>query len=275
MMKRTIRKIQEPRNGIQFIVYSETRKELKPLVFFDAGKFKRSDDGFTIGFHPHSGIDIITYFHGMDLHHKDSSNNPRVVYDGGAQWIRAGKGVWHEEGYRRKQETPENVEWEGSIHQLWIQLLPEVEESEVAYRNLSLEEIPRVGNVKVLAGKYNGVLGPMKIPIQMTYLDVYLKEGETWKWHTPKGQSTGFIFTRDGELEIANEIIPNSRMAILEHNEGVIEANAVSPNSNFIVVLAEPSTYNQVVQGGQIHTNLNSLKRSAAHIHAIGQGLRL
>ena len=75
MIYRNLDRIQNPGNGIQFVISPDTREDLKPIVFFDAGKFTRSDDGFTIGFHPHSGIGIITYFHDTDLHHKDSRNN--------------------------------------------------------------------------------------------------------------------------------------------------------------------------------------------------------
>ena len=153
MLYRKIKRIQHPRNGIQFVVDSPTIEELKPIVFFDAGKFTKSDDGFTIGFHPHSGIGIITYFHGTDLHHKDSGMNDGIIHDGGAQWIRAGGGVWHEEGYHRKHDSNERT-WTGSIHQLWMQLPPEFEESEVEYVNLKKKEIPVVDNVKILAGEY-------------------------------------------------------------------------------------------------------------------------
>ena len=272
-MTREIKRIQEPRNGIQYIVENEVREELKPFVFFDAGKFVRQDDGFTIGFHPHSGIGIITYFHNTDLHHKDSENNPGVVYDGGAQWIRAGKGVWHEEGYHRKHDSTNKVEWEGSIHQLWIQLPPNVEESEVAYRNLAPKEIPWVENVKVLTGTYKGVEGPMNLPVEMTYLDVYLKEGETWSFDPPKGQTTGFIYSRDGELLVGNERVINSKMAILKASDQTINVTAASKESNFIVVLTEPSAHDIVTRGGQIHTNIDSLNRSSQYIQEIGKVL--
>jgi redox-sensitive bicupin YhaK (pirin superfamily) len=273
METRGLLKFQEPRNGIQYVVQPEIREELKPIVFFDAGKFKRMDDGFTIGYHPHSGIGIITYFHGTDLHHKDSADHPGVIHDGGAQWIRAGKGVWHEEGYHRKHNVKQTGEWEGSIHQLWIQLPPEFEESEVEYSNLSSDEIPMVNNVKVLAGEYQGVKGKINLPIEMTYLDVFLEEGEVWEYETPKGQTMGFIFTRDGELKINGDMVGNSKMAVLDHKDGRITVEAKSLNSNFIIVLAKPETYSTVTQGGQIHTNTMSLQRSEENIKKIGKEL--
>ena len=238
-------------------------------MFFDAGKFTKSDDGFTIGFHPHSGIGIITYFHGTDLHHKDSGMNDGIIHDGGAQWIRAGGGVWHEEGYHRKHDSNEK-NWTGSIHQLWMQLPPEFEESEVEYANLKKNELPWVDNVKILAGEYKGIKGKMKVPFNMTYLDVYLKEGEEWEFETPKGQTTGFVFTRDGNVSVAGEMLQNSLMGILEHNDGIIKVKAESKESNFIVVIAEPSAYPIVSSGSQIHTNRESLERSRKRIGEIG-----
>ena len=134
---RKLKRIQEPRNHIQYIVYPEVREELKPLVFFDAGNLVRDDDGMKIHAHPHSGIGIVTYFHGTDLHHGDSGNNDGVIRAGGVQWIRAGGGVWHEENYRR-MAGHEGGSWKASIHQLWLQLPPE--EVTRQYENLSSVE---------------------------------------------------------------------------------------------------------------------------------------
>lgn len=273
MKSRGLKRIQDPKNNVQFITHDKTIEELQPLVFFDGGKFQREDDGVTIGYHPHSGVGIITYFHGTDLHHKDSGQNHGVLHDGGVQWIRAGGGVWHEEGYRRKQEAISVGAWEGSIHQLWIQLPPEFEESEVDYANLSKEEIPVKENVKVLAGEYKGVKGQLNLPVNMTYLDVQLKKGEEWQWNTPVGQSTGFIFTRDGEVTIDGATLPNSRMGILEHHDGVLKVKAHSEWAAFIIVLAIPNQLPIVARGGQIHTNNVSLERSMNRIREIGMKL--
>ncbi len=96
-MKRKLKRLQSPRKGIQYIIYPETREELSPFAFFDAGTMTRSDEGLFIGMHPHSGIGIITYFEGVDLIHDDSGKNDNIIRDGGVQWIRAGGGVWHQE----------------------------------------------------------------------------------------------------------------------------------------------------------------------------------
>tara|TARA_B100000809_G_scaffold123325_1_gene121451 strand:+ start:832 stop:1647 length:816 start_codon:yes stop_codon:yes gene_type:complete len=267
---RNLLKLQEPRNELQYIIYPETREELKPLVFFDAGKFTRNDNGFKIGMHPHSGIGIITYFHGTDLHHKDSKDNDGIIHDGGAQWIRTAGGLYHEEAYRRKHDDSTKNDWTGSIHQLWIQLPPEYEESEADYSNLIQKDIPQVDNVKIIVGSYKGVSAKMVPPVNMTYLDISLKENEEWEFQIPKNQTTGFIFTRDGQLSINGLPLANTNMAILEHNDGLIKVKGTAVLTNFILVLAEPSPYQVITKGGQIHTNQEALVRSTRRIYELG-----
>lgn len=270
--KRGIARVQQPRNGIQYIVNSEIREELKPVVFFDAGNFRRDDNGFQIGFHPHSGIGIITYFHGTDLHHEDSAKFDGIIKDGGAQWIRAGGGIWHQEAYRPKHNHKGGV-WKGSIHQLWLQLPPDFEESEVEYANLTKEEIPEIENVKILVGKYLGVKGKMNVPVNMTYLDVSLKSGETWEFKTPKNQTTGFIFNREGKIEAGEIILGADQMGVLEHSEGLIKIKALD-DAEFVLVIAEPSPFPIISSGSQIHTNEDSLERSAERINKIGASMK-
>ncbi|MCT4623478.1 MAG: pirin family protein [Schleiferiaceae bacterium] len=270
--KRGISTFLQPRNGIQYVVSSEIREALKPIVFWDAGNFTRNDNGFQIGFHPHSGIGIITYFHGTDLHHEDSGMNDGIIHDGGAQWIRAGGGVWHQEAYRPKHDHNEG-DWTGSIHQLWLQLPPEFEEAEVEYANLSKEEIPSIENVKVLVGEYKGVKGKMNVPVNMTYLDVNLKKGQKFEFNTPSQQSSGFVFKRKGSLKIDETSMQKDSMAVLDQNEGLISIEA-QMDSEFVLVIAEPSSFPIISSGSQIHTDIDALERSADRIKAIGQELK-
>lgn len=275
MMKyRRLKRKQAPKNGVQYIISNAVRQELKPLVFFDGGKFERNDDGFTVGYHPHSGIGIITYFHGTDLHHKDSAMHYGVINDGGVQWISAGKGIWHEEGYHRKADDASKNNWTGTILQLWLQLPAEWEESDAEYLNVPQEEIAEVGEVKVITGRYGNLDGSIKVPVNMTYLDVSLKKGEQWFFDTPAKQTTGFMFTRDGGIQVGEDALEEGEMGILEHNDGRIEVTAISNRSNFILVIAEPSVESTIARNGQIHTNEAALERSYKHIVSLGKALK-
>ncbi len=267
-MDRKLKKLQQPRKGIQYIIYPETREELSPFVFFDAGTMSRNDDGLFIGMHPHSGIGIITYFEGADLVHNDSGKNNNIIGDGGVQWIRAGGGVWHQENYIKKENS--NTEfWQMTLHQLWMQLPPELEESDVEYQNIQPKDLPIVDNVKVIVGEYEGRKSPLKVPYAMTYLDVNLKANETFEFKTPPGQTTGFIFPRNGNIELFGDNLPLNHLTILENNEGSIVIFA-SADSQFVLLMSRPQNLPIITQGGSIHTSQVTLERSLARIREIG-----
>ena len=266
-MKRKLKKLQKPRNGIQYIIYPETREELSPFMFFDAGTMRRNDDGLFIGMHPHSGIGIITYFEGANLIHDDSGNNDNTIRDGGIQWIRAGGGVWHQENYAKKETTLAEP-WSLTLHQLWMQLPPNLEESDVEYQNIQPEDLPIVDNVKVIVGTYKEQKSPLQVPYQMTYLDIQLKAGESFRFQTPKDQTVGFVFPRTGALELYEENLPLNYLSILENNDGIIDICANS-DSQFVLLTAVPQNHPIVTQGGSIHTNQEALKRSFKRIGKI------
>ena len=266
-MKRGLKQLQTPRNGIQYIIYPETRQELSPFAFFDAGTMSRNDEGLFIGMHPHSGIGIITYFEGADLMHDDSGENDNTIPDGGVQWIRAGGGVWHQENYIKKK-TVKTESWPLTIHQLWMQLPPELEESEVEYQNIKPDTIPVVSGVKIIAGTYKGESSPLQVPYNMTYLDIELQAGETFEFQTPKGQTTGFIFPRKGQLNLYESTVPLGHLSILENNEGLIKLTAAS-NSKFVLLMAAPQHYPSITYGGSIHTSDAALDRSIKRISNI------
>ncbi|MEM7371155.1 MAG: pirin family protein [Bacteroidota bacterium] len=266
-MKRTLKRLQQPRKGIQYIIHPETRAELSPFAFFDAGSMSRQDDGLFIGMHPHSGIGIITYFEGGNLVHDDSGKNDNVILDGGVQWIRAGGGVWHQEHYVKKAET-HSSSWNLTLHQLWMQLPPEWEESEVAYQNIQPEQLPIVDNVKVVVGSYLGQDSPLQVPYNMTYLDIRLKASEHIYLETPKGQTTGFVFPRSGDLSLHGNRLPLNHLSILESNEGGMEFSAQT-DTQFVLIMAEPQSYPILTQGGSIHTNQAALERSFERIQQI------
>ena len=258
-MKRKLKRLQQPRNGIQYIISPQTRKELSPFVFFDAGTMQRNDDGLHIGSHPHSGIAIITYFEGGELRHDDTGDNTGLIRDGGVQWIQAGGGIWHEEHYQKKQsELSES--WSLTIHQLWMQLPADLEESDVAYQNIQPEDLPVSDNIKVVVGDYHGMKSPLTVPFDMTYLDVRLKTGESFALSTPAGQTTGFIFPREGNLVLHGDEVPLGNLSILENNEGelLIEAKR---DSKFVVIMAEPQGLPMIVLGGSIHTTQGGLEK--------------
>lgn len=267
-MERKLKRLQAARNDIQYITWTKVREELSPFVFFDAGAMTREDDGLFIGMHPHSGIGIITYFEGADLVHDDSGKNDRVIKDGGVQWICAGGGVWHQENYVKKSIVTSKM-WSMVLYQLWLQLPPSREEGEVEYQNIQPEDLPKINDVKVIAGTYKGQTSPLRAPYSMTYLDVQLKAGEQFEFQTPKEQTTGFVFPRAGKMELYGENLPLNQLSILEENEGLVKAEAAT-DSAFVLIMAKPQHYPILAQHGSIHANAAAMERSFERIQKIG-----
>ncbi|NLR90235.1 pirin family protein [Flammeovirga agarivorans] len=267
-MKRQLKRNQQGRGGFQYIVDPQTRRDLQPFVFFDAGVSKRNDEGMFFGMHPHSGIGIITYFEGGNLVHQDSGNNDDIIKSGGVQWINAGNGIFHAEGYRMPKGVNPFDSWELAIHQLWLQLPPELENGSTGYLNLQPENIPLVDNVKVIAGEYKGVKSNLDIPFDITYLDVSLKEGEKFVLETPLNQTRGFIFLRSGEASIYEDELTTNTLHILEENDGEIEIIA-KENTKFVIGLTVPTDHKMFLGGGSIHTNKLSFEKAQENIQSL------
>ncbi len=120
-----------------------------PLLMLDELKATASED-YIGGFppHPHRGFETITYLLAGGLNHRDSQGHEGGVSRGGAQWMRAGRGVIHSEMPLLDQ---------AGLHgfQLWINLPAAEKMSDPAYRDLQAEEIPTVeftgGSARLIA----------------------------------------------------------------------------------------------------------------------------
>ena len=146
--------------------------KLDPFLMLDDF---RSDDPvhYRKGFpwHPHRGIETITYVLKGDVEHGDSLGNKGVIRSGDVQWMTAGSGIIH-------QEMPKG-DAQGSMHgfQLWANLPASQKMIPPRYRGVTSDQIPTVVmengvQVKVIAGSLNGVDGPMDdIAIDPEYFD--------------------------------------------------------------------------------------------------------
>jgi len=144
--------------------------------------------------HPHRGIETITYLLEGEVEHGDSMGNRGVIGPGCAQWMTAGSGIVH-------QEMPAGDE-HGRMggFQLWANL-PAVEKMrDPRYCGVEAEEIPIVEDgdavVRVLAGSIAGVSGPVNdIVIDPEYLDVSLRPAGVWTHPTTPGHTVfAYVF---------------------------------------------------------------------------------
>ena len=162
----------------------------------------RSDDPekYRKGFpwHPHRGIETITYVLKGVVEHGDSLGNKGVIGPGDVQWMTAGSGIIH-------QEMPQG-DGSGSMHgfQLWANLPATQKMTRPRYCGIRADQIPVVTmengvSVKVIAGSFNGAKGPMNdIAIHPEFLDCSLSPDALYT-HQTIADYTALIYVIGGK----------------------------------------------------------------------------
>jgi len=159
--------------------------------------------------HPHRGIETITYVLRGDVEHQDSLGNRGVIGPGDVQWMTAGSGIIH-------QEMPKG-DARGAMHgfQLWANLPAADKMMDPRYRGLTSAEIPEVQQpngvkVKVIAGTVGGVTGPVRdVVTAPEYLDVTVPAGATFSHPAARGH-TAFAYVIGGRGVFCRESDPFS-----------------------------------------------------------------
>jgi redox-sensitive bicupin YhaK (pirin superfamily) len=147
--------------------------------------------------HPHRGMETITYVLAGEVAHGDSLGNRGVIGTGDVQWMSAGSGIIH-------QEMPKG-DARGAMYgfQLWANLPAANKMSEPRYRGLTSGEIPVVTDaggaiVRVVAGRVGDASGPVRdVATRPEYLDVTVPAGKSFTHRTPR-EHTVFAYVFEG-----------------------------------------------------------------------------
>lgn len=208
--------------------------------------------------HPHRGIETITYVLGGTVEHGDSMGNKGVIAPGDVQWMTAGSGIIH-------QEMPkgDNEGYMGGL-QLWANLPASHKMIDPRYRGLTAADIPEVtveGNVKlkIICGKVAGVQGPVRdVVVEPQYLDVTVPAGATFT-HAIKRGYTAFAYVIDGEgyfdpdrdaysheavgnnyFDLQRKCACNTETIVLYGNGDVVVISAEETPVRFLLVSGRP-----------------------------------
>jgi hypothetical protein len=157
--------------------FGDTR-ETDPFLLFDDFRNERPED-YVAGFpwHPHRGIETITYVLSGTVEHGDSLGNSGSLSSGDIQWMTAGSGIIH-------QEMPKG-DAGGRMHgfQLWANLPSALKMTAPRYQDVKATDVPEVTDddgtrARVLCGTFWGVTGPVDgIAAEPSYVDVWVPPG--------------------------------------------------------------------------------------------------
>jgi quercetin 2,3-dioxygenase len=191
--------------------------KLDPFLLLDDFRSENPAD-YVAGFpwHPHRGIETVTYMLDGRVDHGDSIGNSGVIGPGDVQWMTSGSGIIH-------QEMPKIEGRRMGGFQLWVNLPSKSKMMDPRYQEVKAAQIPLVEpgpgvRVKVISGEVAGVKGPVRdIVVEPEYLDISLAPHTTFERPTKAGHAV-FSYMVDGSAafdEEGRDMVSSQHLAIL------------------------------------------------------------
>ncbi len=255
---RTIRKIVTGKHtvdgaGVKLVrvIGHDDIKEFDPFLMLDAFDSVDPND-YIKGFpwHPHRGIETITYLIQGDIEHGDSLGNTGRILTGECQWMTAGSGILH-------QEMPQASERMLGV-QLWLNLPAKDKMVSPQYHGIRKEDIPVIDEgdrrVHILAGVYDGKTGAMQGSYcKPLLLDVEVSAGAEWKLDSTEN-TTLFIYIFQGAGTFGSDRLIPAKHAVLFDETGTFLVRASDEGIRFFLMAGEP-LQEPIAWGGPIVMN--------------------
>ncbi|MBY9007520.1 MAG: pirin family protein [Candidatus Lokiarchaeota archaeon] len=216
---------------------------LDPFLLLDDFHSSNPED-YIRGFpwHPHRGIETITYILHGNVEHGDSLGNSGIIKSGDVQWMTAGSGIIHQEMPKTKEN--DSLLWG---FQLWANLPPSHKMMEPRYRDVLKEDIIEVNEddgikIKIIAGKYKGRKGPVQdIITDPEYLDVEIQPNREFK-HLIKKENNVFAYVFMGEAYFdmdKKELINSEHLVLFREGEEIL-VNTNEKPVRFLLISGNP-----------------------------------
>jgi redox-sensitive bicupin YhaK (pirin superfamily) len=185
--------------------------------------------------HPHRGMETVTYMWTGEVEHGDSIGNKGVIKSGDVQWMTAGSGIIH-------QEMPQKYDGLMQGFQLWVNLPAKKKMIDPKYRGIERERIPLFQKngvkIKVIAGRIDGTEGPVRdLAIAVEYFDVELAPGKVFE-HTAPKNCTAFAYVVYGSIEVLDKTIMQGQCPVF--GKGDLVKIASKLGSRFLFASGEP-----------------------------------
>ncbi|HXU46482.1 MAG TPA: pirin family protein [Thermoanaerobaculia bacterium] len=208
--------------------------DFDPFLLLDDFRNDRPED-YLAGFpwHPHRGIETITYVLAGTVEHGDSLGNRGALGAGDVQWMTAGRGIVH-------QEMPQG-DAAGRMHgfQLWANLPASLKMTAPRYQDVKGAEIPEVTDddgtrVRVVCGDFWGVSGPVDgIAAEPRYLDVWVPPNVR-KTLPVETSRHAFAYVFEGSGRFANASDPRA-VKLEDVATGAITTGTLADNRTLVV----------------------------------------
>jgi redox-sensitive bicupin YhaK (pirin superfamily) len=236
----------------------ELGKLFDPFLLLDdfGSKFPHE---YLAGFpwHPHRGIETVTYLLKGEVHHEDSTGTKGVLKNGEIQWMTAGSGIFHSEmpkPQKREVDGREVEDPEMKGLQLWVNLPAKSKMVDPKYRNLQASGTPVLtlddGTVvRLVSGEIHNVpgTGTVKGPVSdlavdVHYLDVSMQESSSFGYKIPNSYNS-FAYLLEGEAFLDSsmkEPVPAKSVALFERDGGSVKVRSGENGARFLLIAGKP-----------------------------------
>jgi len=263
--------------------------EVDPFLLFDDFRGDRPAD-YQAGFpwHPHRGIETITYVLAGNVDHGDSLGNKGTIGAGDVQWMTAGSGIVH-------QEMPHGND-RGQMHgfQLWANLPSSLKMTHPRYQDVSARDIPEVidddgTKARIICGTFWGKRGPVEgVAAEPQYVDVWVPPGLRRSLPVARSRNAfAYVFAGAGKFAGASNPQPvktdivgagegvaaDNRSLVLFDSGDEITVQAGDEGMRFLLVSGEP-IQEPVAWRGPIVMNTNEELRQAFEEYRNGTFLK-
>jgi redox-sensitive bicupin YhaK (pirin superfamily) len=269
---RKILQIIEPQNAIEGAgvklrrsIAPRVSNLFDPFLLFDHFAFNDPIEGPIRGFpyHPHRGIETVTYMLEGSTSHRDSLGNSGLIGPGDVQWMSSGRGILHEEMPRRGES--------GNIYgfQLWVNLPSQLKMSEPRYQEVSAATIPTYEKdgvrIRVVAGTVDEVSGPVvDIAASPLYLDVQLAPSKEWTQPISAGH-TALAYVFEGEGVFADQTVEAVRLIRFDDGDHILVRTENNP-VRFMLIAGAPFKEAIVPYGPFVMNSIEEIQQTLAEL---------
>lgn len=222
--------------------FGDTGGDYDPFLLLDDFRNDNPDD-YRSGFpwHPHRGIETITYVLAGTVRHADSLGNQGTLGAGDVQWMTAGSGILH-------QEMPEG-DTEGRMYgfQLWANLPSSLKMTAPRYQDIPGRDIPALEDddgtrVRIVCGTFSGKTGPVEgVAADPRYLDVSVPAGRRKTFPVePSRHAFAYVFAGGGRFGPGAAAMIGDRSLVLFDSGDEVTVLAGDAGIRFLLVSGQP-----------------------------------
>jgi redox-sensitive bicupin YhaK (pirin superfamily) len=222
-----------------------SQRRISPFLMLDfapAFDFGPSDHLRGVDVHPHKGFETVTIAYKGAVEHHDSAGNHGIIYPGDVQWMTAGSGILHKE-YHEKEFSKTGGPFQ--MVQLWVNLPAKFKSEPPHYQALTADqmgiyEVPEgKGQVRVIAGSFQGVEGPASTYSPVHLSDIRLLENGVVSTSLPAHYHTAVLII-EGSAEVNGTLVQPHEMVLFGNEGEEVSLKAIGGEAVMLLLSGEP-----------------------------------